>query len=71
MTLVHGVGRNAHLVAMSDCFFAFQQKVEQFFRLLEGVPRAPEFEREEVHPVLGGCLFMPLCSRTKSSMFER
>jgi len=44
--------RNAHLVAISDDFFAFQQKVEQFFRLLEGVPRAPEFEREEVHPVL-------------------
>jgi hypothetical protein len=48
--------RNAHLIAVSDCFFAFQQKVEQFFRLLEGVPRAPELEREEVHPVLKAML---------------
>ena len=44
--------RNAHLVAISHDFFAFQQKVEQFSRLLQGVPRAPEFEREEVHPIL-------------------
>jgi len=44
--------RNAHLIAVSDDFFAFQQKVEQFFRLLEGIPGAAESEREEVHPIL-------------------
>jgi hypothetical protein len=48
--------RNAHLVAISDDFFAFKQKLEQFFRLLEGIPRAPELEREEVHPVLEAML---------------
>ena len=33
--------RNAHLVAISHDFFAFQQKVEQFFGLLQGIPGAP------------------------------
>jgi hypothetical protein len=64
--------RNAHSKSRYlDDFFAFQQQIEQFFRLLQGIPRAPEFEREEVHPVLKPCLFMPLWSRTKSSMFEQ
>ena len=48
--------RNADSIAASDDFFAFQQQIQQFFRLLEGVPRAPELEREEVRPVLEAML---------------
>jgi hypothetical protein len=44
--------RNAHSVAVSYDFFAFQQQIKQFFGLLQSIPRAAEFEREEVHPVL-------------------
>lgn len=48
--------RNADSIAVSNSSFAFQQKVEQFFCLLQCVPRAAEPEREEVRPFLKSML---------------
>jgi hypothetical protein len=45
------LARNAHLIAVSDDFFAFQQKAEQFFWLLEGVSGHRNLSVKVTHPV--------------------
>ena len=46
------LARNAHSIAVFDCFFVFRQQIKRFFRLLDGISGTSDFEREEVHPVL-------------------
>jgi hypothetical protein len=65
--------RNAHSVAVSDGFFAFQKQIQQFFCLLQGISldRAKTEKSLRTLPLLPSVEDLLLRMKTQQEDFEK